>query len=136
LDGLRRDTGFDQAPPVDLAIAPTADENARGGLFLEKLRRPFRPFVPAAAEHHQHVGFDPAAVGAEDFLREVNRAAGTQQGGGKGGGKSEEPVTLQGWKQPFQAVRRAGGMTNDPALQERMTKECLNPKSEMPSVPV
>ena len=61
------------------AIAQAADDDARRGVFLEKFRRAFRPFVQTTAQYHNHVGLYRPAVHAQKRLRKKNRGGDQQQ---------------------------------------------------------
>ena len=74
-----RHAGLEQYSPVVFAITQAADDDARRGVFLEKFRRAFRPFVRTAAQYHNHVGVHRPAVHAQKRLRKNNRGHDQQQ---------------------------------------------------------
>ena len=76
---IRRHARRNQPPPVYFVIAQPADDDARRGVFLEKFRRAFRPFVRTPAQYHNHVGLHRPVVHAQKRLREKKRSHGQQQ---------------------------------------------------------
>ena len=76
---IRRHARRHQQPPVYFVIAQPADDDARCGVFLEKFRRAFRPFVRTTAQYHNHVGLHRPAVHAQKRLRKNNRGHDQQQ---------------------------------------------------------
>ncbi len=76
---IRRHARRHQPPPVYFVIAQPADDDARRGVFLEKFRRAFRPFVRTTAQYHNHVGLHRPAVHAQKRLRKNNRGHDQQQ---------------------------------------------------------
>ena len=76
---IRRHARRNQPPPVYFVIAQPADDDVRCGVFLEKFRRAFRPFVRTTAQYHNHVGLHRPAVHAQKRLRKNNRGHDQQQ---------------------------------------------------------